>query len=80
MLCLVSIFFLSLPITIHAATVPDAPTNLAGASSNTQVSLSWMSPVSDGGSAITDYVIDYKLSSEPTVDNFFDFNLNLCIL
>lgn len=52
-------------------TIPGAPTGLSGVSGNNQVSLSWTAPVSNGGSAITDYFIEYKLNSEPTVWSTF---------
>jgi hypothetical protein len=45
------------------ATVPNAPTNLAPTIFDSGVSLSWTAPSSDGGSAITDYKVEYKLSS-----------------
>ena len=41
--------------------VPDAPTSLSAASNaNNQASLSWSAPANNGGSAITDYVIQYS--------------------
>lgn len=52
-------------------TVPDAPTGLAAIPGNTQVSLSWSVPGSNGGSAITDYIVEYKLTSEPTTWSTF---------
>jgi cyclophilin family peptidyl-prolyl cis-trans isomerase len=41
-------------------TMPGAPTGVTGAAGNTEVSLSWTAPVSTGGSAITDYIIEYS--------------------
>ncbi len=55
----------------EAITAPDAPTGLTATTGNTQISLSWTAPVNNGGSAITDYVIDYKLTSEPTTWSTF---------
>ena len=40
-----------------AATVPDAPTSLMAMKGNSQVTLSWTAPLSDGGSAILGYDI-----------------------
>ncbi len=56
---------------VTPATIPDAPTNLSATSGNAEVDLDWDAPVSNGGSAITDYVIQYKLSSEPTTWSTF---------
>ncbi len=58
--------------TPTAPTAPGAPTGLSGVSGNTQVSLSWTAPVSNGGSAITDYLVEYKLNSEPTTWSTFN--------
>ncbi len=43
--------------------IPQHPLNLAVAIDDSSVDLSWSPPYSDGGSAITDYVIEYKLTS-----------------
>jgi len=53
-------------VSSAADTVPSAPTALTATPSDSQVALSWTAPASNGGAAITDYVIEYKLSSEPT--------------
>ena len=42
------------------ATVPDAPTNLATAPLDNAVRLTWTAPANNGGSLITDYVIQYS--------------------
>ena len=47
-------------------TVPGIPTSLQTILGNAQVFLSWSAPSDDGGDPITDYLIEYKLSSEPT--------------
>lgn len=44
-------------------TKPDAPTSVSGTAGNGQVTLSWSAPSNDGGSAITAYVVQYKLAS-----------------
>ncbi len=51
---------------------PGVPTSVSGMSGDEQVSLSWTAPTSDGGSAITDYIIEYKLSSDSVWTTFAD--------
>jgi titin len=41
-------------------TVPAVPTSVIGSADNGQVSLSWTAPANNGGSAITDYTIQYS--------------------
>ena len=57
------------PIT--AAIAPSAPTSLAGNASSGQVALTWNAPL-NGGAAITDYVVEYKLSSDSSWTTFAD--------
>ena len=45
------------------AAVPSVPLALTATPSSQTVALAWSLPASDGGSAITDYKIDYKLSN-----------------
>jgi hypothetical protein len=52
-------------VSATPSTVPDAPTNLKATPGNAQVQLSWSSGPSDGGSPITNFKIEYKLSSSP---------------
>jgi hypothetical protein len=59
----------SSPVT--PATIPDAPTTPIATAGNAQVSLSWTAPVWNGGTVVTDYAIEYKLSSESTVWSLF---------
>ncbi|NBX75308.1 MAG: fibronectin type III domain-containing protein, partial [Proteobacteria bacterium] len=53
-------------------TSPDAPSGVSGVPGNTQVSLSWNAPASDGGSAITDYVIEYSSNNGTSWTTFSD--------
>jgi hypothetical protein len=43
--------------------------NASGATSSSLV-VSWFAPASDGGSAITDYVVQYRLASENSWSTF----------
>lgn len=55
-----------------SATAPGVPTSLSGTVGNTQVVLTWTAPASDGGSAITDYVVQYSSDSGSTWTTFSD--------
>lgn len=50
----------SASVTPAAPTVPGAPTGLTATAGVTQVVLSWAAPASNGGSALTDYVVQYR--------------------
>ncbi|NDC25482.1 MAG: fibronectin type III domain-containing protein, partial [Proteobacteria bacterium] len=54
------------------AVAPGAPTSVSGTAGNAEVSLSWTAPSDTGGSTITDYIVQYKLSSESTWSTFSD--------
>ncbi|NBT57599.1 BspA family leucine-rich repeat surface protein, partial [bacterium] len=59
-------------IGITPATTPDTPTGVSGTAGNGQVSLSWTAPAVNGGSTITDYVIQVKPSSGGAWTTFSD--------
>ncbi|QQS22775.1 fibronectin type III domain-containing protein [bacterium] len=59
-------------IAVSGPTVPGAPTSLGASRGDTQIGLSWSAPASNGGTAITDYIVEYKLSSEPTTWSTFN--------
>ncbi len=54
------------------ATTPGAPTSVAGTAGNTQVSLSWTAPASNGGSTVTDYVVQFSSNGGSTWSTFAD--------
>ena len=49
--------------TLSTATAPGIPTNLVLTPADSQIAVAWSAPASDGGSALTGYDLDYKLSS-----------------
>jgi hypothetical protein len=53
-------------------TVPDSATAVVPIRQNSQVSLSWTAPLNNGGSAITDYKIEYSSNSGETWTVFSD--------
>lgn len=45
---------------VSPVTTPGAPTNLSGTPGDGQASLTWTAPSSDGGAAISDYLVQYS--------------------
>jgi hypothetical protein len=45
---------------VTPSTVPDAPTDVAGTSGDTEVSVAWSAPSSNGGDAISSYTVKYS--------------------
>jgi hypothetical protein len=57
---------------VSTATVPDAPTNVVGTTAAGQIGVTWSAPISNGGSAITDYTVQYSSDSGSTWLTFTD--------
>ncbi|MBI5145754.1 MAG: fibronectin type III domain-containing protein [Thaumarchaeota archaeon] len=53
-------------MTMTSATVPSSPMSLQGIIADSQISISWVTPQSDGGSTITDYVVEYSMDGGST--------------
>jgi len=51
---------------------PAAPTGLTATAGNAQVALSWTAPADNGGSAITDYVVQFSSNGGSTWNTFAD--------
>ncbi len=49
-----------------------APTALVATAGDTQVALTWTAPASDGGSAITDYIVQYRVTGAGSWSTFAD--------
>jgi hypothetical protein len=61
----------SATLTVPAG-APGVPTAVSGTAGNTQVSLTWTAPASDGGAAITDYVVQYTINGGSSWTTFAD--------
>ena len=57
---------------VEPVKAPGAPTAVTGTAGDMQVSLTWTAPANNGGSAITDYVIEYSSNSGSTWVTFSD--------
>jgi len=53
-------------------TVPSAPTSVSGSPGNAQIPISWTAPSSNGGSAITDYVVQFSSNGGTSWTTFAD--------
>jgi hypothetical protein len=62
--------------TMNIATESTAPRSVVGVAGNTQASVSWDAPTSDGGSGITDYIVEYQQDGAATWSVFADGTSN----
>jgi len=62
----------SLVPTTALAAVASAPTGLTATAGDTQVTLAWTTPSSNGGETITDYIVEYSSSAGAAYSRFFD--------
>jgi hypothetical protein len=58
--------------SVMPMTVPTAPFGLGGVRGDSSVALSWLAPTDNGGVAVTDYKIEYRLTSAATWTTFSD--------
>ena len=58
--------------SLNTATEPTAPQSVVGVAGDTQATVSWSAPANNGGSAVTDYVVEYSVSGSTTWSVFND--------
>ena len=63
-------------VVSNLSTAPGAPTGLSATHANGQAVLNWTAPTNDGHALITDYLVEYKLSSSSTWLPFNDGTSN----
>jgi len=59
-------------VIVNGAVAPYAPQSLVATPASGQVALTWDAPTYDGGAAISDYIVQYKLSASGTWLTFAD--------
>jgi len=59
-------------VTRQAPTAAGAPTGLSGTPGNALAALTWTAPVSNGGAAVTDYVVEYSSNGGSSWTTFAD--------
>ena len=64
--------FSSPDVLVTPATIATAPTAISGVAGNGSVTLTWMPPVSNGGSPITDYVVQWSVNGGTAWTTFND--------
>jgi len=59
-------------VAVTPAGVPLSPSSITGAGTGGSTTINWTAPTSDGGSPITDYVIEYRVTGSATWTTFTD--------
>jgi len=57
---------------VKTAFAPSAPVSLAATPNDQQVALTWSVPSSNGGAAVSDYIVEYKTASASSWSTFAD--------
>jgi uncharacterized repeat protein (TIGR02543 family) len=58
--------------SVTPAGVPSAPTGVSGTGTGGTINIAWTVPSSDGGSAVTDYIVEYSVDGSGTWATFAD--------
>jgi uncharacterized repeat protein (TIGR02543 family) len=58
--------------SVTPAGVPSAPTGVSGTGNGGTINIAWTVPSSDGGSAVTDYIVEYSVDGSGTWATFAD--------
>jgi alpha-tubulin suppressor-like RCC1 family protein len=67
-----SLAVVALGSTVNIATEPTAPQSVVAVAGDAQATLSWSAPVSNGGSEVTDYVIEHSVQGSGVWSLFED--------
>lgn len=57
---------------VTPASAPSAPLGVAGSGTGATAAITWSAPTDNGGSAITDYVVEYRVATSGTWTTFAD--------
>jgi uncharacterized repeat protein (TIGR02543 family) len=57
---------------VTPASAPSAPLGVAGSGTGGSATITWSAPSDDGGSAVTDYIIEYRVATSGTWTTFTD--------
>jgi uncharacterized repeat protein (TIGR02543 family) len=57
---------------ITPASAPSAPLGVAGSGTGASATVTWSAPADNGGSAVTDYIVEYRVATSGTWTTFTD--------